>query len=364
MGEINMKKILIINTNIFNRNGMSTVVMNYYQCMDRSNKKFDFISNEYMEPDFKKYIEDHEDKVFMFSNRKKFPIKYFSSIRKIIKKNHYDVIHIHTNSSTVSIELLAIQLSRSNAKVILHAHGVTTNHPYIHKFFKNYVNRNIDIALASSDKAGKFLFTDQKKFKVIKNGINTKKFEFNEADRKLIRKKLNISDDTKLLVHVAAFSKNKNHDFLIELCNEMKTKLLDFKLILIGTGELEKEIQQLVNDYSLMDKVIFLGSIQDIEKYYSASDIFLLPSIHESFGIVAIEAQANGLPCLVSTALPRTVKLTDNIEFLSIERINFEIWIEKIKKLKRNSIDSVNNWTTKEYEITSIVGEISELYEK
>lgn len=359
-----MKKILIINTNIFNRNGMSTVVMNYYQCMDRSNKKFDFISNEYMEPDFKKYIEDHEDKVFMFSNRKKFPIKYFSSIRKIIKKNHYDVIHIHTNSSTVSIELLAIQLSISNAKVILHAHGVTTNHPYIHKFFKNYVNRNIDIALASSDKAGKFLFTDQKKFKVIKNGINTKKFEFNEADRKLIRKKLNISDDTKLLVHVAAFSKNKNHDFLIELCNEMKTKLLDFKLILIGTGELEKEIQQLVNDYSLMDKVIFLGSIQDIEKYYSASDIFLLPSIHESFGIVAIEAQANGLPCLVSTALPRTVKLTDNIEFLSIERINFEIWIEKIKKLKRNSIDSVNNWTTKEYEITSIVGEISELYEK
>ena len=149
-----MKKILIINTNIFDRNGMSTVVMNYYEYMDRSNLPFDFIVNDYMDEDYKNYISRHGDNVYLFKNRKKNPMQYILQIKNIIKRNDYDVIHIHGNSSTVCAEIFAIKTSNIRAKVILHAHGVRTDHPFIHKIFLKYINRNIDVALAASEKAG------------------------------------------------------------------------------------------------------------------------------------------------------------------------------------------------------------------
>jgi len=357
-----MKKILVINTNIFDRNGMSTVVMNYYRYMNRSGLSFDFIVNEFMDPEYEKYILDHGDKVYLFKNRKNNPITYIHKIKKIIKKNNYDIIHIHGNSSTVAAEILAIKISGIKAKIILHAHGVRTDHPIIHKMFVKYINKNIDVALAASEMAGNFLFENFNKFMVVQNGIDIDEFKFNKDDRKEIRSKLRINDSTKVLLHVGAFNGAKNQTFLIKMFNELVKKDENYKLFLIGEGNLKKEKIDQVSKLKLENKVSFLGEIENISPYYSAADVFLFPSNYEPFGIVALEAQANGLPCLVSDRLPSTVRLTNNLEFLKIGNNQIFTWIKHILNANRlNGVD-FKIWNDRGYDISSVTNRIRRIY--
>lgn len=357
-----MKKILIINTNIFDRNGMSTVVMNYYEYMDRSNLSFDFIVNDYMDEDYKNYISRHGDNVYLFKNRKKNPMQYILQIKNIIKRNDYDVIHIHGNSSTVCAEIFAIKTSNIRAKVILHAHGVRTDHPFIHKIFLKYINRNIDVALAASEKAGEFLFKDFNEFTVIPNGIDVNKFKFNSEDRKRIRNKYSFNEKDKVLLHVGAFNGAKNQSFLIEMFNELLKIDNSYRLILIGDGELKNKKVSQVKKLNLDKRIKFLGEISDISPYYSASDVFLFPSNYEAFGIVALEAQANGLPCLVSDRLPTVVKLTNNLQFLKIGENQINTWIEFILKSKRDDNVDYKAWSENGYEISTVAEKIRRIY--
>lgn len=356
------KRILVINTNKFDRNGMSTVVMNYYEYMDRTGITFDFVSNEYMDPEFKSYILNHGDRVFLFKNRKSNPIAYVWKLRRIIANNNYDVIHIHGNSSTVAAEISAIKLSHCKSKIVLHAHGVTTNHPVIHRILVKYVNKNIDIALAASKSAGNFLFKNFNKFEVVKNGIDIDKFKFNLNDRKIIRGRLGLKEDEKLLLHVGAFNGAKNQTLLVKMFQELTKVDSKYKLVFIGDGGLRHKVELKVNKMGLQHRILFLGEINDVEKFYSAADVFLFPSKYEPFGIVALEAQANGLPCLVSTKLPMTVKLTNNIKFLPIYESDIKKWIDSINDAHRITNINVSNWNHKGYNIRSVAKKIKEIY--
>jgi glycosyltransferase involved in cell wall biosynthesis len=126
--------------------------------------------------------------------------------------------------------------------------------------------------------------------------------------------------------------KQKNHDFLIDVFNELYKENSNYKLMLIGQGPLQEEIKQKVENLGLKQAVMFLGQKTDVNRYYQAMDLFLFPSLYEGLGMVMIEAQCSGLPCVASTEVPGIAKVNDNVEFIGlVQPIN--VWTEKVKEM-------------------------------
>lgn len=187
--------------------------------------------------------------------------------------------------------------------------------------------------MCCSEHAGRWLFGDKEYDKgnvyLLNNAIDIEKFKYDEKLRRKKRKELEIDDDTLVIGHVGRFVEQKNHRFLIDIFNEIHQKNRNSILLLIGQGPLMKEIKEKVEKLNLSRCVKFLGQRNDANQLYNAMDVFLFPSLYEGLGMVLIEAQANGLPCLASSEVPQTAKITNIIDFIDLKE-DKNIWVEKI----------------------------------
>ncbi|MDT2877632.1 glycosyltransferase [Lactococcus lactis] len=314
-------KILIIDTVPFLRNGISTVIMNYYDIL-RKNSSIEFVINKLIDLDYKKHIESTGGKIYNFGSRNRNPIHYSCKLRELIKKEKYDVVYIHGNSSTLAVELF----SARNLQIpkVVHAHNVVTDHPFIDKVLKKYFLNHYDIGFAASEDAGKFLFK-QHEFKVIPNGINLANFYFDAKKRKKIREKFNVTDSTKLILQVGTFTRQKNHEFSLKLLTSIRYE--NIKFVFVGEGELLNEIRTKVEEKDLSRNVIFQASTDDINGYFSAADAVILPSLWEGLPLVGIEAQAAAVPLAVSNEIDKRLDICNTINFFPLEVETWKKWI-------------------------------------
>lgn len=319
--------------------GIEKFLMNYYNNIDRSKVQFDFI-NPYTKLCFEEEIKKNNGYIYNVSNFKKHPFKYYRELVEIIKKEDYKIVHVNLLSTANIIPILAAKKCKVK-NIIAHSHnnGVPSNiiRKILNKINKKILLKNANIFWACSQEAGKWMFEKQK-FTVINNGIEIQKFFYNDEYRNIIRKKYNIKEGNYVIGHVGRFEEQKNHMFIIDLITEIQKIDNNFKLLLIGEGNLEKQIKDKVKELKLENNVIFGGVVNDVEKYYSAMDVFILPSKFEGLGIVNVEAQAASLPCLVSSMVPKNVKLSDNFFFFNLLD-NKNEWIDKIMFLKKLKID-------------------------
>ena len=187
--------------------------------------------------------------------------------------------------------------------------------------------------MCCSEHAGRWLFGDKEYDKgnvyLLNNAIDIEKFKYDERLRANKREELGIDDDTLVIGHIGRFVEQKNHRFLIDIFNEIHQKNKNSILLLIGQGPLMKEIKEKVEKLNLSRCVKFLGQRNDANQLYNAMDVFLFPSLYEGLGMVLIEAQANGLPCLASSEVPQAAKITNIIDFIDLKE-DKNIWVEKI----------------------------------
>src|SRR5699024_3881001 len=155
--------------------------------------------------------------------------------------------------------------------------------------------------------------------KVLENAINLEQYKSSNLKRENILSSLNIDENTFVIGHIGRFHPVKNHIFLIELSDALQKKINDSHMLLIGDGELRNNIENLIKDRGLQDKVTFLGEITNVSEYLSVMNVFVFPSLHEGFGNVLIEAQAAGVKCFVSDTVPRETKVTNLVTFLSLD---------------------------------------------
>lgn len=189
--------------------------------------------------------------------------------------------------------------------------------------------------IACSEPAGKFLFGTED-FTVIPNGISAERFAFSEEKRELIRSELMLGDST-LIGHIGRFSSEKNHEFLLRAFLKTKKLIPDARLILLGEGELFEDMRSLAEGLGIEDSVIFKGAVEHPEDYLCAMDIFMLPSIFEGFGIAAVEAQASGLPAILSSGVPRSVAISDRTAFLPLD--SEDKWAEQAATFANERVD-------------------------
>ena len=182
---------------------------------------------------------------------------------------------------------------------------------------------------------------------VIRNGIQSNRFVFSEDLRRKMREELDIGESDFVIGNIGRLTAQKNQIFLVNVFVEIQKKRPNSKLILIGSGELEDEINQLICEKQLLRKVIRLSHRNDIPDLMCVMDCFVFPSIFEGLGIVLIEAQAMGLRCVVSNAIPEEALVTDQCVVVDLEKPATEwanIILDESIKGKKCSKSSINDY--------------------
>lgn len=266
--------------------GVESVVMNYYKNINKSKVQFHFICDEDSTDIPYEEIEKLGGKVIIVPPYQKL-FKYQKELYKIFKENNYKIVHSHINA--LSVFPLRIAKKAKIPVRIAHSHSTSNKKEWkknlikdvLRPFSKIYANQ----FFSCTEHAGKWLFgkkvVERKELNVINNAIDLKKFEFNEKIREDLREEFGIKEDTIVIGHIGRFMKQKNHDFLIDVFNELYKKNQNSLLVLIGQGPLLNEIKQKVRDLKIEDKVKFIGQVTDVEKYYNIMDVFVFPSIYE-----------------------------------------------------------------------------------
>lgn len=317
-----MVRVLHIFHNMGN-GGIENFVMNYYRFIDRKKIQFDFLTSVEEPGYFDEEILSMGGKIFHAYPFKKNPIKNYKDIARIVRENNYTVVHRHTGSAFGYFDLRAAKRGGAKA-LIMHSHASSAGNRLVHDISK--ILLKIDcIKFACSKEAGEFLFgKDEKNIIIINNAIDGEKFRFSAEKRTHIRRD-NVKDNEIVLGHVGAFYAVKNHEFIIDVFNELYKDNKNYVLWLVGDGELRFEIEQRVDELGIADRVRFWGNRKDVSDLLQAMDQFILPSFHEGFNIAAVEAQCAGLKCFVS-AQCAGLKC---FEFIPLE-VGKESWAERI----------------------------------
>lgn len=341
-----MKKIKVLVEGVTSIvGGRETYIMTQYECIDTSQFQFDFVydlsTGEFPE----RYIEEVNSRgsnVFYLRNRKAW---------KEFLQTHtdYDFLILNLMGTGSIYYHRELKKYSSFKKIILHSH-IARNYPFrgfdrieqrkeLKSLRKRFDSLNI-ARWACSDIAGKWMFGENSDFEVIKNGIYPEKFAFREDWRKEIRESLGIAESDFLIGNVGRIDFQKNQEYLIDVFAEAKKLVPAAKLIIVGAVQQQKlftKIKEKIGGYKIEDSIIFTGSRNDIEKFYSAFDVFAFPSKFEGLGIVGIEAQTAGLPCLFSDTIPKELDIRKNeCHFLPITPEFVSAWAGAILDIYNN----------------------------
>ena len=350
--------------------GVESVVMNYYRNIDRNKVQFDFICDEdskYIPTD---EIESLGGKVILIPPYQK-PFKYHKELKKVLKEGNYKIVHSHI--STMSFFSLWAAKSAKVPVRIAHAHS-TTNKQEKKKNLMKQVLRPFSKVFATdyfccSELAGRWLFGnktyDDGKVYLLNNAIDVDKYKYDKKIRIDKRKELNLKDNDLVIGHIGRFVKQKNHDFLIDIFDEIHKQNKNTILLLAGDGPLKEEIQNKVKKIGLEKNVQFLGQRNDANELYQAMDAFVLPSLYEGLPVVGVEAQAAGLPCFLSTDMTKETKVLDSTQFISLTH-DTKYWADKILKEVKTfeRKDSSREITDNNFNIKKEIRKIEKQYQQ
>lgn len=349
--------------------GAENVAMNFVRYLDQQKYQCDYLV-------FSEEIGEYEEEAIKFgANIIRIPApnkgykNYIKNLKAILKVNQYDIVHSHTlfnNGIT-----LKVAYDANIKKRISHSHSTdsgvkeTLKYKIYKNIMKNMIKKYATHMIACGLEAGKYLYGDEEFKKngiVINNGIDAKKYCYSEIKRNRARKELGIKEEL-LIGHVGRFTETKNHSFLLDIFNEVYKDNNNSKLLLIGDGELRTEIEAKIKKLDLQDKVVLTGIRNDVAYLQQAIDVIVFPSLYEGLPVSIVEAQAAGIPCIVSDNVTTEVKITDCVNFMSLQKSSKE-WANKILEFrnieKKNTVEEL---ILAKYEINSIIEEVAKIYE-
>lgn len=331
--------VLVLDT-VMDRGGAEAMIMNYMRHIDRNVIKFDFLTNRDYRAAYEDEIESLGGRVYhmcpMYPGKFR---QYKREVREFLKE-HPEYKIIHSNLEERSYFALKEAKKLSVPVRISHSHnrplGVNLKliMRYYFRFMLKYYNTHM---FACGTEAGDWLYGKKNRDKVIimKNAIDADEYRYNLEISKSMKRELGI-EGKKVIGHVGRFFLQKNHTFLIDIFKAVHDRDPETVLLLVGGGEqddaLKNQIKDKVNHLGLTDSVKFLGVRDDVAKVVQTFDVFLLPSLFEGLPVTMIEAQAAGLPCVISDKVPIQCDITGNVEVVALED-SLDKWAETVCRL-------------------------------
>ena len=339
--------------------GSEQVVLNY--CSRMRNIHFDLLYQYEPNPQILERFREAGINCIQIPDKVHHPLKHLWTMFKIFRNGNYDVVHSHLdwfmNSYVCFLAMLA-----GVKKRIAHHHQAYTVETSFRALPRNLICSIMRIPcklfathwLACGKAAaingwGKNAVL-KGKVTILPNAIDPERFKFSESTRREVRAQYGIKDDDFVIGHVGRFFPEKNHNFLLDVFLEVLKKKANAKLLLLGNGPLQEKIHQKAKSLGIEKNVFFAGLQKNPNPFYCAMDIFCLPSLREAFGIVLLEAQYNGLYCLISSSISRESAITQNVNYLPID--NAGLWSQFI--VDKKSRDCLPNTLTIENECFDI----------
>ena len=351
--------------------GSQSFVMELYRKIDKSQVQFDFVT-------FPGETSGNYDEIISLGGKvfecPQYSLKNhmaFCDWWHTFFKNHpeYKVLHGHVRSCASIYMPIA---KKYGCKTIVHSHS-TSNGSGLSSVVKavyQYPIRYIaDYLFSCSDIAGKWLYgeaaTKKDNYYVIPNCVDLEYFAFSEEIRKQVRNEWKIEEHDFVIGHIGRFHESKNHGYMLEIFKELLKIIPESRLLLVGSG-VKEGMEAMGADKSVIDRMIFTGAQSRPGKFYQAMDVFLFPSVWEGLPMSVVEAQAAGLPCLISDTITKNVLLTDLVSQYSIKQ-ETAFWAKKLaefKESKRSALDSKNLACLKGFDSKAVAKQLQEFYIK
>ncbi len=358
---------------IMDRGGAEAMIMNLYRNIDRTRIQFDFVVHSPTSGVYEPEIRALGGK---FYHCPKFTPKNLPAYTKWWNNffrsegKQYTLVHGHIGSSAA----VYLSIAKKYRKfTIAHSHNTSVVKSLMQNLYDvaAYPTRYIaDYFFACSreagvDRYGSKVVLDKFRFSVLNNAIDTAQYAYSQEIRNSVRNSLGIAPHTTVIGHVGRFAPQKNHTFLLDIFAAAAKKCADLHLLLAGDGPLRTEMEQKAKNLGIAEKVTFLGIRSDVNELLMAMDVFLFPSLYEGLGVVLIEAQTAGLPCLVSHTIPDEATLADVLIFRHTLVASAEDWSNHLLKIlqekgSRNS--QVEQACAKGYDIHTTAKWLEEFY--
>ena len=294
---------------------------------------------------------------------------FLSDMNWLLDHCQYECVHVNSGIPWFNSYAMCIAKQHKIPKRFSHSHSSHIQQKSVLKrAYKEYLtllnNKNTTHYLACSDSAAKWMFGDRKALEaeILNNGINPLRYKFNPEVRSKMRREYGV-ENNKVVLHVGAFNKAKNQSFLVDVLKNMVIKDNSVRLFFIGTGDFLPYIKKRICEEKLNEFAIFVGTSNRVCDYMQMADLFVLPSVFEGLGLVNIEAQAAGLRCIVSDVVPESVKITDLLQFVSLDK-GSGYWAEKCLMAmddyrRQDTSDEINK---ADYSVNSLTKRLHELY--
>ncbi len=354
-----MKRLLCILSSM-NTGGAETFLMKIYRHLDKSKYQMDFCLNSegnYYEEEIKKM----GGKIFVIPSKSENVKEFKKQLHNVVKNNNYDYVMRITSTAMGFMDLKIAKKAGASVCVVRSSNASDGGGLayIIHRLGRFLYQKYVDVKIAPSDLAAKYTFGDKAynngDVNILHNAVDLNIFNYDVEGRKQIREEFKINDNVKIIGHVGRFMEQKNHDFLIEVFKDIHIKNPNTVLMLVGNGVLENQIKEQISQLKLNDSVIFAGVRSDIPQILSAMDVFLFPSFFEGMPNTVIEAQACGLPCVISDAITKEADITGLVDYVSLNE-SAEFWADKVvEKFDVEHSDQREAFEKNRYDIDSSV---------
>lgn len=359
-----MEKVKVLQVfNQFNQGGIEHVVLNWMKNNPYSNVEFHFAIISGKKGVLDNYAVKLGGIIHYFDDESSFK----TNLERIITEfGPFDVVHSHVYFFSGYVLKIADKMGVPIR--IAHAHDTFKGEKrnlirfMYESIMKHEINKYATYKFGVSSDSCEHVYGkwDDHTF-IVNNGINLEEYTFNEDIRKKEREALSIHKTDKVIINIGRFEDQKDHDFLINVFKELVSTDKRFRLILVGSGSLKKKIVDKVKQLNIGEYVIFLENRNDVPALLMASDVMVMPSKYEGLPIVLVEAQATGLPCVISGNITQEVILQKNVKVLS--KSNDTSWVEAIKNLNLKRIGgSSENLKEKGFDIENITEFVMKKY--
>ena len=326
------KKALILLPSLEKGDGSAAAIMNYYDALEENGWTLDFLLTRYTQNDRTEKIALHGGRIFILPPKNKYSYSVAKKLLSVIKHGNYSIIHINLPGHIAYLALKDAKKYEIPIR-IFHCHNpkntLNLKTRVSTAIYDSLCLRYASQLIACSNSAGVSRYGNRD-FKVLKNLISVSSFKYDSTVRKEIRRKIDAENNIIVGV-VGRITAQKNPLFLVECFAAFKRKEPSAKLLWIGEGEMKEQVQNLLKEKSIFDDCIFTGRMENVGQWYSAMDLFLLPSIFEGLGIVFLEAQCSGLLCFGSDRVPPETEITPLMHRLSL-RENADNWASAMQK--------------------------------
>ena len=358
---------------VMDRGGAETMIMNLYRAIDRSQVQFDFLVHEQRNGDYDDEIRQLGGRFFRLPRYTGVnEHAYRKQVRTLLAEHpEWGIVHGHIGSSA---PIYLGEAKRAGRYAIAHSHAQNflTGLPGLaFNVAAHPVRRIADYYMACSREAGLDRFgsriVDGNRFAIVPNGIDLSQYACNQQTHETAKGRMNLSG-VPVFGHVGRLSPEKNHTFLLEVFALVHQQLPDAMLIMAGRGPLENELRDEVQRLGLGDSARFLGVCDNVPDLLRAMDVFIFPSTSEGLPMAAVEAQASGLPCLMSTGIPELACVSADAQRIPLAD-GTETWARRVMEAYKNTCavprtDSLDDVREHGFDIVETSRWLAEFYQR